>query len=483
MSFDYTPKHHITLSNYKGELIIKKQEDTNPSEKTYQLASFFNIISDEKADSIKQGLNKITILDLSYCDLTELPKELKFLFLKVLNVSHNKLTAPPLCLYGNGLEKLEILDLSHNLITEFNLEPDCISTIKKLLINNNCFENIPSWFLTFRCMQLEELNYSNNRAEHYNFLKHFCNFSLMRLRKLEMRDTCLVDSDIAWLKCLKNLQILDISNKSLKLDRKCINRFKELNELFKHPRWTNLQSLTLCNLDISMFPEGVFWIVTLKELNVSHNVISWFPEGIEYLVNLECLDVSNNDMCIIPKEICHLFNLKVLLLAHNVLDEVPDLPENLEVLDLYDNKLETIQNISTFKKIKYKDFDYNYINLNDSKDYCTSRDQYRSMYGHKNRSSFPKFKESSLEYDDYSCSSDSDFDENPTSDLIPICDIEEDWDKECGELLVREHPDITQSDYEYEVEVTTHQFVHNKFKLISNNSYVSDEDWMFEDAD
>ncbi|XP_066146850.1 malignant fibrous histiocytoma-amplified sequence 1 homolog [Euwallacea fornicatus] len=477
-------KYQITLNRYEKELVIKSlkrsEEDAEKCMEKYQLSSLFSILEDGKFGHMQQSLYNITCLDLSYCDLTILPNALKFLHLNNLNLAHNQLNTVPSCLYGGGLQSLQILDLSFNMITQFDVEPDCISTLKVLRLNNNLLENVPIWFLTFRCPALEEFNYSENKAKHFNFLKHSCNFSVMCLKKLELVSACLVGRDAEWLRMFKKLQFLDISNHE-SLCRRTINKFKCFNNLFTKPLWDNLYVLKLIHLDMAFFPEGIFWIESLKELNVSNNLLTWFPLGIEHLVNLEVLNVSYNDLIELPQGISKLGKLRVLIASHNHLDIVPIMPQSLKVLDFYNNHIETMQVIN-FSHTELLDLEANFVCLSNVnltyEKYCLQRDKFRSIYQCKNRVNGPRIKVTEIYLS--AQSSDSESEEESVSnenENIPESDLSnENWDLEYEITNNGTISNISWSDDEYtgedNVDIDKQEF----------NTYCN-EDWIFVDAD
>ncbi|XP_066252623.1 malignant fibrous histiocytoma-amplified sequence 1 homolog [Euwallacea similis] len=485
MGYDDLSKYHITLNRYEKELVIKslKQSEENTAKciEKYQLSSLFSMLEDWKFGHMQQSLYNITCLDLSHCDLTTLPNALKFLRLNNLNLAHNQLNAVPSCLYGGGLQSLQILDLSFNMITQFDVEPDCISTLRVLRLNNNLFENVPIWFLTFRCPALEEFNYSENKAKHFNFLKHSCNFNVMCLKKLELVSACLVGRDAEWLRMFKKLQFLDISNHE-SLCRRTINKFRYFNDFFIKPLWDDLYVLKLMHLDMTFFPEGIFWIESLKELNVSNNLLTWFPLGIEYLVNLEVLNVSFNNVIELPQGISKLRKLRVLIASHNHLDNVPLMPQSLNTLDLYNNYLETMQ-LMHFSHTELLDLEANFVCLSDvniiCEKYYLQRDKFRSIYQCKNRINGLSIKVRERYFSPQS--TDSETEEESVSDenvnTLESSLSSENWDLEYEVSRNGKITDISWSDDEYTGENSV------EIKKPGFNMYCNEEDWIFVDAD
>ncbi|XP_030767122.1 malignant fibrous histiocytoma-amplified sequence 1 homolog [Sitophilus oryzae] len=426
---------------------------------------------------LQQYLNhdKLTYLNLSKCNLEELPEFLEIRAIQELNLSHNKLTEVPLCLYSSDLCSLKNLDLSFNKIREFNKEPSCINNIQHLRLDNNDFENIPDWFLTLRCLNLEYFNYSNNHANHYNFVINEPNLINMKLSKLELNNSCLIDKDFYWLRKFGNLQFLDIGNENNNNQKHC-NKFKQIERLFIRSKWEKLEILKLSNLDLCFFPETILKFNSLKELYVANNLLSWFSNGLENLSSLEILDISGNQVVFIPDDISLLKNLKVFIACGNQIDVIPKLPPNLKVLDLYDNYLTSINN-SVIESVQLLDFDYNYICLEDLdivifNEYCEKKTKYREIYEITDRVSCNKI----LDICNNSVSSsDSSFEEEHNYENDNIPNLEEDWDRE-NEIHLRSH--VTWSDDEFDGNL---YFLNANSK--SKIPFLSNEDLLFVDAD
>ncbi|CAH1128508.1 unnamed protein product [Ceutorhynchus assimilis] len=367
-------------------LAIKRRKQTDENSEKVLMPLSINPL--ESIYLLKNTNQIITCLDVSYCALTDTPKNLKLPHLKHLNLSHNKFTTIPEFFY-NGLNHLEYLDLSFNLISSFDATPNCVAKLQSLNLDNNKFVNVPSWFLNFVCRNLAKLSYCDNKSTNFKFLDHCCNFFTMKLEKLELRNACLIDTDFKWIKLIKNLNYLDISNKSLDCDRKYKNKFKDVDKLFQKTRCRNLQVLKMNFLDLVLCPEGLFWIESLKELHITNNFLSWFPEeGIEYLVNLEFLDVSCNDLVALPEKINELTNLKTIIAYKNRIEFITSLPNSLECLDLYDNNLEDFEN-DLVNDIYLVDFDYNHVDVLekdfDYKLYSEKRRDLRLQFHYQNR--------------------------------------------------------------------------------------------------
>ncbi|KAJ8927518.1 hypothetical protein NQ314_020015 [Rhamnusium bicolor] len=361
------------------------------------------------------------------------------------------------------------------------MEPECLPFVKVVRLNNNNFENIPKWFLTFRCTNLEEFNYSCNKANHYKYLKNSFCLNLIKLKKLELRNSCLIDRDYDFLKCFKSISYLDISNEGL-TTRNCLNKFHELDELFVKPKWKELHILRLESLSISLFPEGIAWIETLRELYLTNNNLSWLLDDIQFLVNLEVLDISNNSIVAIPSTLVSLVNLTVLRASDNSIESVFDfsLMHNLKTLDLYNNLLDTIA--FSMDTIDFVDLEGNYYDTKHFENYSAYEEKKNFL---RNRYSYQRYDGPKTVLETFtSSSSDSDEDayyerslkiDCTSSNLISI-DETENWDLPVKSKM--KNPEIDSVDDDWQGE-------DKKFYLKGYSKkdrvYVSDDDWMFID--
>ncbi|KAJ8920826.1 hypothetical protein NQ315_015616 [Exocentrus adspersus] len=443
-------------------------------------------------------ISRISSVELSRCDLTDLPEYFKKLNLKYLGLSRNKLSKVPVCLYS-GLNYLESLDLSNNQIQNFDMEPACLPYLKKVILDFNKFDVAPKWFLTFRCTNMEEFSYSHNKAKHYNFMKNSFNMNLLKLKKLVLVNSCLIDPDFKLLKCFRQLQHLDISNQRISLNTPSThcNRFEDLDDLFVKPKWKELNVLKLNNLSISIFPEGVAWIESLQELYIFDNCISWLPDDIQYLVNLKILNVSTNELISLPKVMPSMQNLTALQVSNNSIDFAPDFSSmsNLKTLDLYNNCLSSVSfNVDT---VSFVDVEGNYCDTMELENYSlyeqkkkALRREYSSM---EERSDGPKEQRENLdEYDEY-------YEKNKCmSDFYEFYEQSGKASSDCGEQSVafdenenwdlppkirKSHSDIDSDDDKWQGEEDKPGKRHSSRTKEKVKVYVSDDDWMFIDCD
>ncbi|XP_060530517.1 leucine-rich repeat-containing protein 40-like [Cylas formicarius] len=482
----------LGIENYTGDEVIvthfgknfcikipRKKDGINNNEilQKFNMPNLLGLFRKDMLDDLKCNLDQIVALDFSECGLHDLPQQLCTPNLKHLNLAHNKLKEMPLCLYSGKMNKIEYLDLSNNFLTSCDEEPDCVLQLKKINLSSNCLENLPAWFLEFRCTNLEELDYSENKAKHFSFLKNSTNLTLMKISKLKLKNSCLIDTDFALLKKFRYLEYLDISNTSNCISDNYINNFKEIQQLFQNNLWERMKILNLAFLNISFFPEDIFRLENLRELHLNNNNISWLTDGLKLLINLQILDISNNGLLVLSNEIVHLNNLKILKASHNYLEELLGLPPYLETLDLYNNCLENLNHIN-IDSLNSIDLELNYIELINCSEYEYKRDYYRNSNCCQDREQGAKIRTSVSSHSVWSsCDLESETSELSNTNLQYLNVVEENWDDEEVENVVQ-FSDITPSDDEWDGDDKIKQNCCIKKSFVQKN-----EDWIFVDAD
>lgn len=417
----------------------------------------------------------IVYLDLSRCNLNELPPNCGMLNLKQLNLSHNKFELVPACLY-DGLENLEMLDVSYNQLKVFDRQPDCIANLKTVNLSNNRIINIPKWILMFKAVNLLEFNYSNNKAKHYKYLENSFNCSINKLIKLELRDCHMVDVDYSFLRQFKNLRYLDIGNEKDQTS----NRFKELDELFVNLKWRQLEVLKVNYLGLALFPTGILWLETLTELHFNGNYISWLPDDIKYMINLEVLEVSQNFLISLPDNLTTIKDLRIVKANDNLIQVVPNftLMPQLETLDLYNNSLEDIS--VDVRCLKFVDFENNFLiteHFEFYRDYAKRKNEYREILSNCRYDGFKSASQSHENMSEKEDLSDVSYD----SMKFPVVAVmTEDWeqDMKIGRKYKRSSDVDSDDDWNGE-----DPFCEKGGKIRNTEKvYVLDEDWMFEDV-
>jgi Leucine-rich repeat (LRR) protein len=427
-------------------------------------------LNDFFSNNIDFEINKISVLQLDNCDISEIPHNIHKLNLKQLILTHNKLREVPSCLYS-GLKTLELLDLSHNFIETFDIEPACSGTIKTLKLSDNKIRNFPHWILTLPCPQLVEVNYCNN------FMVELKPTHELTIRKLELCNAQLRDSDCVFLKGIKTLEYLDVSNDKSKRN---YNRFNNVPKLFVRAKWRNLKILKANNVTVSILPQEIFRIATLTELHLINCDLSWIPEEIKNFKNLKILDVSNNTLCSLPAEVSSLENLSVVKAPFNYISLVAEFT-NLEVLDLYSNSLETVP--SCMKNVCYIDLEKNYfdMSLHESYEkYKVKREQLRQMLDHVRTDGprlLPVEENFVANLDSYS----EEF-ANSDNETYDVDTESECWDDEEPIKSKERNSEITPSDDEWDAKIPTPTDHKHKPKSVPRH-FEAHEDWIFCDVE
>ncbi len=114
------------------------------------------------------------------------------------------------------------------------------------------------------------------------------------------------------------------------------------------PKFTGLVTLSLINNKISILPESICKLVTLRQLILVDNQIRVLPETFTNLTNLEMLNLHSNCLESVPDSIGELVCLEQLILERNRLETIPATISQLRALKklhLADNRITRLPNI------------------------------------------------------------------------------------------------------------------------------------------
>lgn len=370
---------YLDLENNLSKLTIHKNQ-TNDKNK------HLNVNIDDLL-LLPINTEKITSLNLSKCNLTELPKCFTFTNLLEVDLSHNQLEYVPHLIYVN--KKIQTLNMSNNKLTNFNRKPKCSSFLLDLNLSDNYLTNIPSWIYSTNCDDLSTLKLSNNPFE---YKAQLLGRYLKNLKTLELNNTNLRfnENKTRFLMEIPKLEVLHLSNT---LQNKHSNFIKDLN--FEKSAFTSyLKELHLTGLGIPTIPENIIILENLEVINLNKNYISWFPSTFTRLINLRVLIVSENDLLSLPSDINKLKNLEKLFISDNSVGSIPESIiqlEHLQTLDCYKNDftthlIETIKNIPSLSEF---DCDQNLFEIT-SEVYFEKRDKLRRDNGFFDRLNGPK---------------------------------------------------------------------------------------------
>jgi hypothetical protein len=106
----------------------------------------------------------------------------------------------------------------------------------------------------------------------------------------------------------------------------------------------NVKDILGQNEYLKSIPESLFSLVTLENLNLSHNKLETISASVGNLKSLKILDVSHNQLNDLPNAIDGLDQLERLNMEYNQLKALPSLGKlpKLKELSAYNNEIETL---------------------------------------------------------------------------------------------------------------------------------------------
>lgn len=152
------------------------------------------------------------------------------------------------------------------------------------------------------------------------------------------------------------LEILDISHNCLSAAPSSLSQLHNLKHLFldhnsiaELPDLSQLAHLERCALsynELTAFPEALLQLPNLKSLFLEHNDIAALP-ALPEQSTLETLDLAYNHSSDVPASLCNLSGLQVLNLSGNGVKRLPDMSmlSNLTKLLLVNNELDALPNL------------------------------------------------------------------------------------------------------------------------------------------
>ena len=218
---------------------------------------------------------------------------------------------------------LQVLDLSHNLLTDFPPQFSSLKSLKELHLS----ENRLTQFTIPQFPQLTTLNLSRNNFTSFpsNVLdENSADPSLITTNiahfSLSFNDiSSITGDDLKYLRYIQRLSLTLVGLQSLTFvsSEKKILLFNRLTEM-----------------DISMncltqLPN--FSVVTpiLKKLNASFNMLKQFPKLPPTIVSI---DLSYNEIAKIPSNCKNLFPLlQTMIITNNQLISIPELPNSIDI--------------------------------------------------------------------------------------------------------------------------------------------------------
>ncbi|ELV14016.1 Protein flightless-1 like protein [Tupaia chinensis] len=271
-------------------------------------------------------LDDLSVLDLSYNQLTECPRELENAKnMLVLNLSHNSIDNIPNQLFIN-LTDLLYLDLSENRLESLPPQMRRLVHLQTLVLNGNPLLHA----------QLRQLP------------------AMTALQTLHLRNTQRTQSNLPTsLEGLSNLADVDLSWNDLTRVPECLytlpslrrlnlssNQISELSLCID--QWVHVETLNLSRNQLTSLPSAICKLTKLKRLYLNSNKLDFdgLPSGIGKLTSLEEFMAANNNLELIPESLCRCPKLRKLVLNQNRLVTLPEAVHfltEIEVLDVREN--------------------------------------------------------------------------------------------------------------------------------------------------
>ncbi|XP_048220972.1 protein flightless-1 homolog [Perognathus longimembris pacificus] len=271
-------------------------------------------------------LDDLSVLDLSYNQLTECPRELENAKnMLVLNLSHNSIDTIPNQLFIN-LTDLLYLDLSENRLESLPPQLRRLVHLQTLVLNGNPLLHA----------QLRQIP------------------AMTALQTLHLRNTQRTQSNLPTsLEALSNLADVDLSCNDLTRVPECLytlpslrrlnlssNQISELSLCID--QWVHVETLNLSRNQLTSLPSAICKLTKLKKLYLNSNKLDFdgLPSGIGKLTSLEEFMAANNNLELIPESLCRCPKLRKLVLNKNRLVTLPEAIHfltEIEVLDVREN--------------------------------------------------------------------------------------------------------------------------------------------------
>uniref|UniRef100_A0A8D1BAI0 Protein flightless-1 homolog n=1 Tax=Sus scrofa TaxID=9823 RepID=A0A8D1BAI0_PIG len=271
-------------------------------------------------------LDDLSVLDLSYNQLTECPRELENAKnMLVLNLSHNSIESIPNQLFIN-LTDLLYLDLGENRLESLPPQMRRLVHLQTLVLNGNPLLHA----------QLRQLP------------------ALTALQTLHLRNTQRTQSNLPTsLEGLSNLADVDLSCNNLTRVPECLYTLPSLRRLNLSSnqitelslcidQWVHVETLNLSRNQLTSLPSAICKLTKLKRLYLNSNKLDFdgLPSGIGKLASLEEFMAANNNLELIPESLCRCTKLRKLVLNKNRLVTLPEAVHfltEIEVLDVREN--------------------------------------------------------------------------------------------------------------------------------------------------
>ncbi|XP_029163092.1 leucine-rich repeat-containing protein 47-like isoform X1 [Nylanderia fulva] len=344
-------QHHLTLIGSHINEAIKKQNGLdktlfNNQNLTYLKISLTCLWSIPKEI---EKLKDLTELVLRSNQIEELPDTINNLQkLQVLDCSHNKLKKCSL-----ELPKLHRLNLSSNRLSRLTLMranvmlstlnladnqfkdfPDIcheeFTHLSELYLNGNMIETVPPSFKKLSALKI--LNLADNN---FTIFPDICYSEFENLSELYLNRN-MIETVPPSFKKLSALKILNLADNKFKdFPDICHKEFTHLLELYLNGNmittvpqlslsfeFSALKILNLADNNFTIFPNiRNYNFVSLSELYLNGNKILYIPCNTSVISELAVLNLENNLLIDLPKELAHCPLKKLNLQQNNMSDE------------------------------------------------------------------------------------------------------------------------------------------------------------------
>jgi Leucine-rich repeat (LRR) protein len=322
-------------------------------------------------------MEKIEILNISHNSITDLPQSLGNLWRTPLvewgsfNLSNNTISTLP-----SSLEETRYLlaiDFSHNQFSEFPSVITQLDSLQRVTMNNNTVSEIPG-----SCNNMTQLTHLH---AHHNNISTFPDdiSGLSKLQYLDISYNALTSilSDNQMYDNISTLNAAYNELSSFNVQNGQLPQLKNLhlsgNSALDLPaaltgleNCAHLQALYLDSMNIDILPQELFLLDDLTLLSLAGNAVSQIPPEISRMSTLKDLNLAHNSLSDLPGEFGNLNTIRSLNLARNSFSVLPEEFQNLTdiiSLNLFYNDLETLPDFISPLSCTSLDVDSNFLKI------------------------------------------------------------------------------------------------------------------------
>lgn len=358
--YDESVLSRNTLRNDAHENNSNAKEAADVDE---QLSSMSGIEIVENLYSLEHRLYQLVELDLSYCQLADLPESLNVLRnLEFLDIEHNNFHSLPNAVCE--LSKLKKLHASNNRIKHVPRNLGNLSELEALNLDENRLTNLPNSYA-----MLNRLKVCSLCKNAFKKIPHCIAKGMESLQTLCFdRNPCLemnvypkstelicfsgVENDICpsfpnWILCPKyrklqavylnntRFRTFNISKESLVSFVKTLSTTKIRMEIAEAiiAGMSGFEYPTIENYRANGSALDCFWSMPIHENERPSNLdrlylisvgLAMGPKIVNEFTNLYEIDITSNSLCFLPEEICSLKTLNTLIIDQNNLNNLPE---------------------------------------------------------------------------------------------------------------------------------------------------------------